>query len=65
MTIKTIKEMNTGSDESGSAPQGSETRTAKKPYRSPALQDWGSILELTAGVGFDTSDGDFSGSGGT
>jgi len=37
----------------------------KKPYRSPALQEWGSILELTAGLGFDVSDGDFSGSGGT
>jgi hypothetical protein len=60
-----IKEMNTGSDEMGPVPQGSEARAAKKPYRSPALQDWGSILELTAGAGFDINDGDFSGSGGT
>jgi hypothetical protein len=61
----TIREMKTGSDETGSVLPCSEVRAAKKPYRSPALQDWGSILELTAGAGFDISDGDFSGSGAT
>jgi hypothetical protein len=61
----TTKESKTGSDETGSVPQYSEARAGKKPYRSPALRDWGSILELTAGAGFDVNDGDFSGSGGT
>lgn len=60
-----IKAMNTGSPDVGSVPQGSEPRVARKPYRSPVLRDWGSILELTAGIGFDLSDGDFTGSGGT
>jgi hypothetical protein len=61
----TTKEIRTGSDERGSSPQGCEARAVKKPYRSPALREWGSILELTAGAGFDINDGDFSGSGGT
>lgn len=61
----TTREMKTGSDQTGSMSQCSEGRVVKKPYRSPALQEWGSILELTAGLGFDVSDGDFSGSGGT
>jgi hypothetical protein len=61
----TTKESKTGSDEAGSVPQYSEARAGKKPYRSPELRDWGSILELTAGaIFFDVSDGDFSGSGG-
>jgi len=38
----------------------------RKSYESPRLLDWGSILELTSGAGgFDVTDGDFSGSGGT
>jgi hypothetical protein len=37
----------------------------RKSYQSPLLWEWGSIRELTAGPGFDISDGDFSGSGGT
>jgi hypothetical protein len=61
----TTKESKTGSEEAGSVPQYSEARAGKKPYRSPELRDWGSILELTAGALFDTNDGDFSSSGGT
>jgi hypothetical protein len=38
---------------------------ARKPYESPVLREWGSILELTAGGGFDVNDGDFTGSGAT
>jgi hypothetical protein len=36
----------------------------RKPYESPCLQEWGSILELTKGPLSGTVDGDFSGSGG-
>jgi len=60
----TTKESKTGSDEVGSVPQYSEARVGKKPYRSPELRDWGSILELTAGGIFNVDDGDFGGSGG-
>lgn len=42
-----------------------ERGSPRKPYESPRLRDWGSIRELTGGPGFDISDGDFSGSGGT
>lgn len=38
---------------------------AKKPYKSPTLQEWGSIIELTGGSIFDVDDGNFGGSGGT
>ena len=61
----TTREMKTGSDEAGSAPRCSEGRVVKRPYRSPVLREWGSLLELTAGFGFDLNDGDFTGSGGT
>ena len=36
----------------------------KKPYQSPALVEWGSIVEMTRGPLADTQDDDFSGSGG-
>lgn len=35
-----------------------------KPYRSPELLEWGSIIELTAGPLADISDDGFSSSGG-
>jgi len=38
---------------------------SKKGYQSPSLMEWGSIVELTGGPGFDINDGDFSGSGWT
>jgi hypothetical protein len=37
----------------------------KRAYQSPCITEWGSILELTSGEGFDIADGDFTGSGGT
>ena len=36
----------------------------RKPYQSPTLVDWGSLVELTKGPNFDVQDDDFSGSGG-
>jgi len=48
----------------GSSPP-CEPGKPRKSYESPRLREWGSILELTGGPGFDISDGDFSGSGGT
>lgn len=36
----------------------------RKPYQSPTLVDWGSLVELTRGSNFDVQDDDFSGSGG-
>lgn len=38
---------------------------SKKGYQSPSLVEWGSIVELTDGPGFDINDGEFTGSGGT
>lgn len=61
----TTNENETSSDEAGSMSKCPEGRAARKPYRSPLLQEWGSILELTAGEGFAFSDGDFTGSGAT
>jgi len=43
---------------------GHEQGPSRKPYESPSLQEWGSILELTKGPLSGTVDGDFSGSGG-
>jgi hypothetical protein len=36
----------------------------RKPYHSPKLQDWGSIVELTGGPRFDFTDADFNGGSG-
>jgi hypothetical protein len=36
----------------------------RKPYQSPALVEWGSIVELTHGLQADIQDDGFSGSGG-
>jgi hypothetical protein len=59
----TTRKNQTGSDDAGSVTRCAEPRVAKKPYQSPTFRDWGSILELTAGAGFDSNDGDFTGSG--
>lgn len=42
-----------------------EALPSKQAYQSPRITEWGSILELTRGEGFDIADGDFTGSGGT
>ena len=38
--------------------------SARKPYQSPVLVEWGSLVELTRGPRADVQDDDFSGSGG-
>lgn len=38
--------------------------SARKPYQSPELVEWGSLVELTRGPRADIQDDDFSGSGG-
>jgi hypothetical protein len=43
-------------------PAGNEVR--RKPYESPLIQDWGSLLELTAGPLSDITDADFNGGSG-
>jgi hypothetical protein len=43
-----------------------EQAKSRKPYDSPQLQEWGSIVELTGGTQFQLNDADFNGgSGGT
>lgn len=41
-----------------------EAGPGRKAYEAPALVEWGSILELTAGGLASDEDGDFTGSGG-
>jgi hypothetical protein len=36
----------------------------RKPYQSPVLVEWGSLVDLTRGPKADIQDDDFSGSGG-
>ena len=43
-------------------PAGNELR--RKPYESPLLRDWGSLLDLTAGHLSDLTDADFNGGSG-
>lgn len=50
--------------ERGSFSPGSEHGPPRKPYRSPSLVEWGSLVELTKGPRADIQDDDFSGSGG-
>jgi hypothetical protein len=58
--------LNEGSGETlASTAPAPEPGVPRKPYESPALREWGSIRELTAGAQFDIQDGDFTGSGGT
>lgn len=49
---------------SGSLPSPPEHDIFRKPYESPRLQDWGSLLELTAGGLSDITDADFNGGSG-
>lgn len=49
--------------EPGSTSSSSTPGTPRKPYESPRLLEWGSILELTGGPLADVQDDDFSGSG--
>jgi hypothetical protein len=48
----------------GSVPLSIEDAPPRRPYGSPRLVEWGSIVELTRGPLSGTVDGDFSGSGG-
>lgn len=62
----TTNERETASEKSGPPSQEpAETLPHKQAYQSPLITEWGSILELTRGEGFDIADGDFTGSGGT
>ncbi len=47
-----------------SLPSPSEQDMSRKPYESPQLRDWGSLLELTAGGLSDITDADFNGGSG-
>jgi hypothetical protein len=49
----------------GTSLQTSEHSPPRKSYQSPSLVDWGSLVELTKGEGFDIGDENFNGSGGT
>jgi hypothetical protein len=51
--------------ESNSIRPSTERASPRKPYMSPSLLEWGSIVDLTGGPLFDVNDGDFSSSGGT
>jgi hypothetical protein len=50
--------------ELGSVPVSVEQVSPRKPYESPRLQDWGSILELTKGPLSDITDLEIGGSTG-
>ncbi len=50
--------------ESGSVSPRPEHGPPRKTYRSPALMEWGALVELTRGPFSDVQDDDFSGSGG-
>jgi len=45
-------------------PYGEHAPPPRKPYESPRLQEWGSIMELTKGSLSGTVDDDFNGTGG-
>jgi hypothetical protein len=49
--------------DSTSVPMPGEPARARKAYTSPQLQDWGSLLELTAGDGSGFTDAEGGGSG--
>ncbi len=44
--------------------QPDETGSPRKPYESPVLMEWGSIVELTGGQLSDLTDADFNGGSG-
>jgi hypothetical protein len=46
----------------GSTPARQEHAPPRKPYRSPCLQEWGSILELTGGPLSEDQDAENGGS---
>jgi hypothetical protein len=48
--------------EHGSPRVPQEQAPSRKPYDSPCLQEWGSILELTGGPLAEDQDADFGGS---
>jgi hypothetical protein len=50
--------------ESGSASPCPEHGPPRNSYQTPVLVEWGSLVELTLGLGADVQDDDFSGSGG-
>jgi hypothetical protein len=50
--------------ERSSVPDTAGTDHRRKPYESPRLQDWGSLLELTSGPLSDITDADFNGGSG-
>jgi hypothetical protein len=60
MTANENENLLKGTDRSSPS---SKPGPSRKPYESPVLQEWGSILELTKGDGFSFKDGDFTGSG--
>jgi hypothetical protein len=49
--------------EGSTLPQPAE-QDLKKPYESPLLRDWGSLLELTGGALADITDANFDGGSG-
>lgn len=38
-----------------------QQKQAKKPYESPKIRDWGTVIELTAAVGGDATNGSTGG----
>jgi hypothetical protein len=46
----------------GSTPAFQEHAPSRKPYNSPCLQEWGSILELTGGMIAEDNDAENGGS---